>query len=205
MTSEYGLGKILEAITFAVRKHHGQVRKDQRGSPYITHPIAVARVIWQIGGIEDELTLISAILHDTLEDTNTEEDEIREHFGEEVLKVVLEVTDDKTQEKIERKRQQVIHAPDLSKSAKIIKLGDKLVNCRDILQSPPKNWSLSRRKNYIQWASDVVYEIRGTNTDLEDAFDRMLYDAENQLNFSIKPFGSVNQRPWAPGYSNHQE
>jgi len=95
--------------------------------------------------VEDDLTLISAILHDTLEDTDTTENEIKEHFGEDALQVVLEVSDDKTQGKMERKRQQVIHAPHLSEAAKLIKLSDKLVNCRDILQSPPKNWTLSRR------------------------------------------------------------
>jgi len=208
MTSPIRLDKIFEAVNFAARKHHGQIRKDQSSSPYITHPIAVARVIWQVGGVEDDLTLISAILHDTLEDTDTTENEIKEHFGEDALLVVLEVSDDKTQGKMERKRQQVIHAPHLSEAAKLIKLSDKLVNCRDILQSPPKNWTLSRRREYIQWAADVVAEIRGTNDALESAFDQMMRDAEAQLEFTIMPFRSVNQRPWAPDLSqstNHQE
>jgi GTP diphosphokinase / guanosine-3',5'-bis(diphosphate) 3'-diphosphatase len=202
MTSQVNLGKIFEAVNFATRKHHGQVRKDQRGSPYVTHPIAVARVLWQIGSVKDDHTLISAILHDILEDTNTSEHEIQEFFGEEVLRVVLEVSDDKSQERIERKRQQVIHAPDLSKTARLIKLSDKLVNCLDILESPPKNWSLGRRREYIQWAADVVAEIRGTNEALENVFDEMLANAERQLEFTIKPFRSVNQRPWAPNPSS---
>ncbi|MDY6868900.1 MAG: HD domain-containing protein [Chloroflexota bacterium] len=198
MTSKINLVKIFEAINYAARKHHGQVRKDHRGSPYVTHPIAVANAIWGVGNISDEFTLICAILHDTIEDTDTKESEIKECFGEDVLSVVLEVSDDKSQEKMERKRQQVIHAPHLSEAARLIKLSDKLVNCRDILQSPPKNWSLTRRQEYIQWAADVVAEIRGTNDALESAFDQMLRDAEEQLEFTIMPFKSVNQRPWAP-------
>ncbi len=201
MTSEMQLDLILEAINFATRKHQGQVRKDRRASPYITHPISVTRVLWQIGGIRDIQILSAAILHDTIEDTNTNEEEIQERFGENVLKVVLEVTDDKSLEKIERKRRQVAHAAELSQAAKLIKLGDKLINCRDILESPPKDWTLERRRDYIQWAADVVFEIRGTNAGLEEAFDQILHEAETQLGFTIKPFGTVNQRPWAPDSS----
>jgi len=205
MPSETQFDLIFEAIIFAARKHQGQVRKDQRASPYITHPIAVAKVIIEIGRVSDILTLTAAILHDTLEDTDTSEEEIKEVFGEEILEIVLEVTDDKTLEKMERKRRQVAHAADLSQAAKLIKLGDKLINCQDILQSPPENWTLERRRNYIQWAADVVSEIRGTNAALEAAFDQMLHEAENKLDFSIKPFRTVNQRPWAPHPNNHQE
>ncbi len=203
MTDGIACDKILDAVVFAARKHQGQVRKDQQGSPYVTHPLTVARTLYQVGEVQDETALIAAILHDTLEDTDTSEEEIRERFGEKVLKVVLEVTDNKDLEKMERKRQQVIHAPDLSLPAKLIKLGDKLTNCRDILTSPPKDWTLERRQRYIQWAADVLAEIRGTSARLEEAFDQMLLDAEQQLEFTIKPFQSVNQRPWAPDLSPH--
>ena len=208
MTSEIQFDIILEAINFATIKHHGQVRKDEHASPYITHPVSVAKAIWQIGGVRDLATLAAAILHDTIEDTDTTETEIRENFGEEISKIVLEVTDDKSLNKMERKRRQVLHAPELSQAAKLIKLGDKLINCRDILHSPPKSWDVDRRKEYIQWAADVVFEIRGANKTLENSFDETLLDAEQQLNFSIKPFGTVNQRPWAPDPSqpfDHQE
>jgi len=196
---------IIDAMIFAARKHQGQVRKDQHASAYITHPVAVAKAIMEIGRVSDIPTLIAAILHDTLEDTDTDEEEIKKIFGEEILEVVLEVTDDKTLKKVERKRLQVAHAADLSHAAKLIKLGDKLINCQDILKSPPENWTLERRRNYIQWAADVVSEIRGTNAALEAAFDQMLQEAEEQLEFKIKPFGTLNQRPWAPDPNDHQE
>jgi len=207
MTDGFKVDKILDAAIFAARKHQGQVRKDQYGSPYITHLLTVANIIWKIGGIRDQLTLVAAILHDTIEDTDISEKEIREHFGEAVLSVVMEVTDDKSLEKIERKRLQVVHAPVLSLAAKLIKLADKLTNCRDVLHSPPKDWALKRRRHYIQWAADVIAASRGTNAPLEDAFDQMLAEAEDQLEFTIKPFQTVNQRPWAPNPSNstHQK
>lgn len=198
MTPILALDSLLDAIIFATKKHQGQVRKDSHGSPYITHPLTVAQVLWEIGGITDITILVSAILHDTLEDTNTSNTEISELFSDDILSIVLALTDDKTLDKMERKRMQVIHARGLSYTARVIKLADKLVNCRDILLSPPKGWTLERRRAYIQWAADVIDNIRGTNTSLEDAFDQMLTDAEQALAYHIKPSKSVDQRPWGP-------
>lgn len=193
------VNQILRAAIFAADKHQNQIRKDLQGSPYVTHPLTVAEVIWEIGGIRDTRTLVAAILHDTIEDTPTTPEEIRKQFGEEVLSIVMEVTDDKSLPKMARKRLQVLHAGNISLPAKLIKLGDKLVNCRDILNSPPKDWDLNRRREYIQWAADVLAQIRGTNAPLEDAFDKMVKEAETTLDFTIKSFDSINQRPWAPG------
>lgn len=192
------LDLIFKAVLFAAVKHDGQIRKDAQGSPYITHPIQVAQALVEIGRVTETTTLIAAILHDTLEDTKTTRDEIRDAFGEEILQIVLEVTDNKSLEKLERKRQQVVHAPFISNQAKTVKLGDKLINCRDILQSPPQNWSLSRRREYIQWAADVVENLRNTNAELESIFDQMLSEAEEKLNFKIQPYDTINQRSWAP-------
>jgi len=198
MTQNINLDSIFKATVFAACKHEGQVRKDQRHSPYVTHPIMVANAIWEVGGVKDSLTLISAILHDVIEDTKTTATELKQSFGEAVLNIVLEVSDDKTLKKMERKRLQVLHAQDLSQPAKIIKLADKLTNCKDILHSPPEKWTLERRQEYIQWAADVVHKLRGTNLSLEDAFDKLLSDAEHQLGYTIQPFETISNRPWAP-------
>jgi guanosine-3',5'-bis(diphosphate) 3'-pyrophosphohydrolase len=198
MNPSFNLDLILDATIFAVLKHHGLVRKDENASPYITHPLAVAREIYTTGQVNDQHILIAAILHDTIEDTPTTADEIRSQFGEEVLAIVLEVTDDKSLEKQRRKWLQVIHAPQLSHPARIIKLGDKIVNCRDILNTPPKNWNLTRRQEYIQWAADVIFQVRGANTALENTFDSLLSEAEASLNFHLRPFSSVHERPYAP-------
>jgi len=192
------LTDIFEAAVFAARKHQGQVRKDQEKSPYITHPLMVAKSIFAIGGVDETRTLMAAVLHDTIEDTNTKPPEIRDQFGEVILSIVLEVTDDKSLEKMERKRQQVIHAPYLSRPARLIKLADKLINCQDILYSSPEHWPLKRRRDYIQWGADVIAQIRGTNTALENAFDSVLVEAEKKLDYVIQPFETVSQRPWSP-------
>lgn len=192
------LNLIFKAILFAIDKHEGQIRKDAERSPYITHPLLVAQALLEIGDVQDLPTLIAAILHDTLEDTKTTEVEIRKAFGEEILQIVLEVTDDKSLEKMARKRLQVVHALSISDKAKVIKLSDKLVNCRDILNSPPEDWPMERRREYIQWAADVVENLRNINTPLELAFDQILSDAEESLDFKIKSYETINERPWAP-------
>jgi len=187
---------LIDAIVFAANKHQGQVRKDADHSPYITHPMAVARAIAEIGKIGDTLIYKAAILHDTIEDTDAKEEELRQHFGEEVLQIVLEVTDDKSLEKMARKRMQVIHAPSLSYPARIIKLADKIINCQDVLQSPPEGWTLERRRDYIQWGADVIAQIRGTNAALEAAFDQIITEAEEKLDFKVQPLDTIDQRPW---------
>jgi len=90
------VGLILRAIRFSAEKHNDQRRKDAKSSPYINHPIEVAETLWRVGEVRDEALLVAAILHDTVEDTDTTKEEIETEFGKEVLKLVLEVTDKKT-------------------------------------------------------------------------------------------------------------
>ncbi len=167
-------GILLKAIHFSAMKHRDQRRKDPPQSPYINHPIQVVETLWDVGGIRDDATLVAAILHDTIEDTLTSPDEIRTHFGEEVLTLVLEVTDDKTLPKPERKRLQIEHAPHISPGAKLIKLADKISNLADILHAPPSNWSLQRRQEYLLWTEQVVAGLRGSNAALEKKYDETL-------------------------------
>jgi (p)ppGpp synthase/HD superfamily hydrolase len=105
---------LLAALKFAAHKHSRQRRKDLEATPYINHPIEVAEVLSRIGGITDLTTLQAAILHDTIEDTDTSPQELGNYFGKEVCLLVQEVTDDKSLPKQERKRLQVEHAPNLS-------------------------------------------------------------------------------------------
>jgi len=202
MAESINLDAILNAINFAVLKHHGQVRKDECASPYITHPLSVAREIYTTGKLTDQNLLLAAILHDTLEDTHTSAEEIEASFGNDVLTIVFEVTDDKSLDKALRKRLQVMHAAELSYPARVLKLADKLVNCRDILHTPPKKWSLKRRQDYLQWAADVIAQIRHTNPHLEAAFDHLLAEAETHLGFHLEPFETVHTRPWGPPPEN---
>jgi len=174
------MGAFAKAAAFAADKHRNQRRKDAEASPYINHPIALANVLANEGGVEDVTVLCAAILHDTIEDTETTVDELRALFGQKVASVVMEVTDDKSLEKSVRKQLQVEHAQHISSEAKLVKLADKISNLRDILASPPAEWSSERKQQYFEWAARVVAGLRGVHPGLEAIFDG-LYSRQTEL------------------------
>ncbi|KAM5170021.1 guanosine-3',5'-bis(diphosphate) 3'-pyrophosphohydrolase MESH1 [Mantella aurantiaca] len=164
---------LLETAHFAAEKHKRQRRKDREATPYINHPIGVARILSYEAGISDIAVLQAALLHDTVEDTDTTFEEIEEKFGQEVSKIVEEVTDDKTLPKMRRKQLQIEHAPQCSQRAKLVKLADKLYNLRDLNQGTPNGWSAERVQEYFQWSFQVVNGLRGTNTAMEQSLDQL--------------------------------
>jgi len=124
------------------------------------------------GGVTDEDLLVAALLHDVVEDTETEPEEIASVFGPAVRGYVEEVTDDKSLPKDERKRLQIEHAPSLSEGAKQLRLADKISNIRDVTNDPPKDWSYDRKVEYFEWTFKVFEGLRGANKELEDLFVR---------------------------------
>lgn len=168
--------KLLASIAFAAHKHRDQRRKDAAASPYINHPISLANVLANEGGVDDERVLIAAILHDTIEDTETIEQELVREFGQEIAGIVMEVTDDKTLPKAERKQKQIDHAATISRRAKLVKLADKICNLRDVASTPPSTWSLQRRQEYFDWAKAVIDGLRGVHPALEHIFDEAYKD-----------------------------
>lgn len=165
------LSLMLRALAFAARKHSDQRRKGASASPYINHPIALATVLCSEGGVSDVRVICAALLHDTVEDTQTTPQELEEHFGAEIRHIVAEVTDDKSLPKAERKELQIHHAAHSSPEAKLVKLADKICNLRELVDDPPKDWDLRRQKEYFDWAKEVVKQLRGTNPKLEALFD----------------------------------
>jgi guanosine-3',5'-bis(diphosphate) 3'-pyrophosphohydrolase len=162
---------LIDALAFAALKHRDQRRKDPEASPYINHPIALSRVLSIEAGLDDAKLLAAAVLHDTLEDTQTTFEELRERFGKAVATVVREVSDDRTLAKAERKRLQIEHAEHLSRRARLVKLADKICNVRDVADHPPAKWDLTRRREYFEWAKAVVDQMRGIHPALEKQFD----------------------------------
>ncbi len=162
---------IFEALFFAARKHRHQKRKGRSASPYINHPIAVASLIVDIGGVSEPEIIAAALLHDTLEDTETTPVELEAEFGPVVAGLVRELSDDRTLPREERKRLQVEHAATLSLGARIVKVADKICNLDDLIADPPTGWSCARKRAYFDWARTVVDKIRATNPGLEQAFD----------------------------------
>ena len=164
---------ILRAVAFAAHKHRDQRRKDKDASPYINHPIQLATVLGDEGGVRDPKGIAAALLHDTLEDTETTWQEVRGAFGEDIADVVLEVTDTKWVKKALRKRLQVARARHSSEHAKLVKLADKICNLRDMAAHPPAGWPLERKRQYFDWAKEVVDQLRGTHPELERRFDEV--------------------------------
>ena len=170
---------LTDALAFAADKHRNHRRKDVEASPYINHPIALMHVLVHDGGVTNVTVLAAALLHDTLEDTETTVEELTKRFGPEICKIVEEVTDDKTLPKAERKRLQVEHAAKASHNAQLVKLADKISNLIDILDSPPA-WEKARKEQYFDWARQVVAAVRGANPALEAKFDT-IYDRRKHL------------------------
>ena len=164
---------ILRAVAFAAHKHRDQRRKDKEASPYINHPIELAHVLWDEGEVRDPLVIAAALLHDTLEDTETSWQELRGEFGEEIADIVLEVTDTQWLRKEVRKRLQVAKAKHSSEQARLVKLADKICNVRDLATRAPEGWSLERKRQYYDWAREVVDRLRGTHPELERRFDEV--------------------------------
>ena len=162
---------ITRALDFAARKHSDQRRKGEREEPYINHLAEVANLLAQATGGADPDLVAAGLLHDTIEDQGVTYNELVILFGTDVAGLVLEVTDDKTLPKAERKRLQVANAPKKSPRAKMLKIADKASNLRAIVASPPKDWPAKRKRAYFSWAQDVVAGCRGVNLALEAEFD----------------------------------
>ena len=174
-------GIILKALRFSAEKHNDQRRRDAKASPYINHPIQVAETLWSVGAVRDGALLAAAILHDTIEDTDATPAEIEREFGEEVLSLVLEVTDDKSLPKEVRKQLQIENASSKSSKAKMLKLADKICNVHDLIYSPPSNWSLKRKQEYLLGSERVVQGVRGSSRELEARYDEVLNEGKRLL------------------------
>jgi guanosine-3',5'-bis(diphosphate) 3'-pyrophosphohydrolase len=176
------IGLILQAAHFSADKHRDQRRKGHRSTPYINHPLEVAERLQRIGGIEDAEVLAAAILHDTIEDTKTSRDELARAFGKRIAGLVTELT--VANEGIhwaERKRNEIDDARHLSPDAKLIKLSDKTSNVADTVENPPSEWTLQRRRDYLEFARLVADGCRGVNGALDEEFARIHAEALRKL------------------------
>ena len=171
---------LLSALRFAAEKHRNQRRKGQDASPYLHHCIEVADTLAS-HGVEDPEVLAAAVLHDTLEDTDTTPDELGRIFGARVRRIVEEVSDDRALTRDRRRELQVEKAPTLSAEAKQIKLADKICNVRDVAHRPPVGWPIERRAEYVAWTELVVAGCRGSSPALEERYDRTLSEALRAL------------------------
>lgn len=167
---DFDILTLFKAVNFSAVKHKGQFRKDAGHTPYLIHTIGVARSLWEEGKVRSVNVLVAALLHDTLEDTDTTADEIETHFGSRVRYTVNELTNDPNLSTEENKQRQVDHAPHLSLNAQLVKLADRLYNVRD-LRNPPPTWDQEKVAGYRQWAKKLLHALQGTNEPLEQALE----------------------------------
>ena len=170
---EADLKILLKALAFAAHKHKDQRRKDVGASPYINHPISLADILCNEAHVTDVETICSALLHDTVEDTETTDTELEQVFGKPIRDIVMDVSDDKNLPKAARKQAQIDHAANISDKAKLVKLADKIANLRDVVDNAPADWSLERRQDYFDWARAVIDQVRGVHPGLEALFDEV--------------------------------
>lgn len=172
--SEKEITTILDAVVFAAEKHQFQTRKNATHVPYIIHPIGVAYNILTIAKVSDPKILTAAVLHDTVEDTDTTYVEIRERYGVEVEGYVQELTDEKELPKQARKDLQVINASHKSRGAAYIKLSDKLYNLTDLSTGLPEDWTKERGDEYFRWAKQVVDQLPPVSPELKSAIEQIV-------------------------------
>jgi (p)ppGpp synthase/HD superfamily hydrolase len=164
--------EVLGAAQFAALRHAQQKRKGAAGEPYVNHLIEVAGLVAEALAEADTNVVTAALLHDTIEDTTTTREELVERFGADVADLVVELTDDKSLPKEERKRLQIENAPKKSRRAQTIKLADKISNLRAILASPPVDWDVQQQKEYFTWAKRVVDGFAEPNAVLKAEFEK---------------------------------
>jgi GTP diphosphokinase / guanosine-3',5'-bis(diphosphate) 3'-diphosphatase len=162
---------ISRAWNFAAQRHSSQKRKGKAQEPYVNHLAEVADLVATATDGQDANLVAAAALHDTVEDTATLPGELASVFNADIASLVMEVTDDKSLDKAVHKRLEVEHAAAKSDRAKFIKLADKTSNLRSLIKSPPEDWSVQRRREYLDWALEVAQGLRRTNVWLEAQFD----------------------------------
>jgi (p)ppGpp synthase/HD superfamily hydrolase len=175
--------RIMVAARFAAEKHAQQKRKGQNAEPYFNHLLEVAELIAASSRDLDVELMMAAFLHDTVEDTGVTLQELEQRFGKDVAALVAEVTDDKSLPKETRKQLQVEHTPEKSPRAQTLKLADKISNLRAVVASPPVGWSLERKRQYFEWARQVISGISSPNEYLKSEFDKA-YRSISELNES---------------------
>src|SRR3989344_1220957 len=133
--------QIKKAGQFAARKHHGHFRAESEPLPYVTHLFSVALLVAEDGAEDDVVS--AALLHDTLEDTDTTQDELAATFNDRVAELVEHVSERKTQDGVkvdwkEAKAAYLAHLKDAPDDALLIAIADKIDNIESKLEAIEK-------------------------------------------------------------------
>jgi (p)ppGpp synthase/HD superfamily hydrolase len=166
------MAKIVRAAYFAGEKHKDQRRSDKEETPYINHPLELASILVDEGYVEDVDVICAALLHDTVEDTDTTFEELESIFGPVVTNIVREVSNDMSLSSTERRAKETANIPRLSHSAKLVKLADKIANIRDISTMPPVGWTLAKKEAYFDFSLSIAEQAKDASQTLYETFVR---------------------------------
>jgi guanosine-3',5'-bis(diphosphate) 3'-pyrophosphohydrolase len=161
----------------ASEAHKNQTRKGDGGAPYINHLIEVAFLLSDVASVSDASLLQAAILHDSLEDTELNKEQLLHAFGEEVVSYIEAVSDDKTLSLSERRQKQIEHISNASDEIKLLKLAD---HCSNISSIPP-NWDLDRITEYLDWSHEVASKCFSVNAKLAELYLKRLSLTKSKL------------------------
>ena len=170
-----------EALAFATKKHDGQMRKDGV-TPYIVHPIGVADLVAEYSQDDTYLDtmIVAALLHDTLEDTDTSYDELWEKFGDSVADIVDELTSDKEEcKRIGKGKYLKIKMQNMSEEALTIKIADRLYNMRDVACMKPE-----KIQQFIDQNEEIISWLRHNRANLTETHIGLLKALEEEVNFA---------------------
>lgn len=174
------IAAVLKALHFAADKHRVQRRKDPADTPFINHLIDVAEVLAGTGRITDVSMLQAAVLHDTLEDTDTTAEELEQSFGPHIRRIVEELTEDMSLRRTPRKQQIIDRAPHMSLEARQVKIADMISNLRSLRLEDSPDWPLRFRKQYVDFAEKVFAGCRGLNPRLDEVFKTTLTETRQK-------------------------
>jgi guanosine-3',5'-bis(diphosphate) 3'-pyrophosphohydrolase len=166
--------RIAAALMYALDKHGNQRRRD--GSPYVAHPIRVAESLRSIGGITDTEVIMAALMHDLIEDTDCEYDDLRGRFGQRVADLVAVLSGDMRLPKPQRRAEVIERARGAVPEAKAIRLADRLDNLSDMA-----GFSVARKTEYLEGSRKTLAACRGVNPALEEALARAIARVEREL------------------------
>jgi (p)ppGpp synthase/HD superfamily hydrolase len=142
------------AASFAAREHAGQVRKDGK-TPYFAHPTRVALTVCHVFGETDETALVAALLHDLIEDTKTDYDDLVEEFGEGVAAAVAALTKDARLPEEKRESAYDEHLARASWQARLVKLADVYDNFSDSRDDAERKKFAAKARRAIRCAGDA--------------------------------------------------
>ena len=166
--------RIAAAQMYALEKHACQKRRD--GSPYVAHPFRVAESLRSIGGVTDPEVVMAALMHDLIEDTDVEYDDLLSRFGRRVADLVATLSGDMRLPQPARRAEVIERARHAGVEVKTIRLADRLDNLLDMA-----GFSDARKREYVEGSEQTLAACRDANPALEEALERAIARLRREL------------------------